>query len=311
MSTAEQLSPFKVYDVNIRELELFRHLASTLHFGRTSLECNITPSGLTRAIQRLEGDVGEPLFFRNNRTVYLTPAGDLFKNYCEETISNWHLFRSHLKSDTVLRGELSLYCSVTAILSILPQIFRRFRKTHPEVMIHVQTGDAAKALTKLQSRDVDISIAALPDHLPEGLDFIKLLETPLLFIFPKFFPETINYSHGVINWDRTPIILPAEGLSRTRAEKWFADKGISPYIYSQVSGNEAIIAMVSMGCGVGVVPRLVLDKSSLIHEVEVLEIRPRLKPFTVAACTFAKNKKNRLVESFWNIVETETAPKFK
>lgn len=297
--------------MNIRELELFRHLASTLHFGRTSQECNITPSGLTRTIQRLENDVGEPLFFRNNRSVHLTPAGMLFNEYCEETLSSWHLFRSHLKSDTVLRGELSLYCSVTAILSILPQIFRKFRKTHPEVMIHVQTGDAAKALNKLQAREVDISIAALPDHQPEDLEFIELLETPLLFIFPKFFPETIVYSGGTINWERTPVILPAEGLSRTRGEKWFADKGIRPYIYSQVSGNEAIIAMVSMGCGVGIVPRLVLDKSSLIDEVELLEISPLLKPFTVAACTFSRNKRNPLVQSFWNIVETAAAARFE
>ena len=296
--------------MNIRELELFRHLASTLHFGRTSLECNITPSGLTRTIQRLENDLGEPLFFRNNRSVHLTPAGMLFKEYCEESISNWHLFRSHLQSDTVLRGELSLYCSVTAILSILPKIFKRFRRTHPEVKIQLQTGDAAKALNKLQAREVDISIAALPDNQPEGLEFIELLETPLLFIFPKFFPETIIYSQGGINWERTPVILPAEGLSRTRAEQWFADKGIRPYIYSQVSGNEAIIAMVSMGCGVGIVPRLVLDKSSLINEVEILDISPQLKPFTVAACIFSKNKRNPLVQSFWNIVETEATARF-
>ncbi len=297
--------------MNIRELELFRHLASTLHFGRTSLECNITPSGLTRTIQRLESDVGESLFFRNNRSVQLTPAGMLFKDYCEETISNWHLFRSHLKSDTILRGELSLYCSVTAIASILPLIFRKFRKTNPEVTIHVQTGDAAKALTKLQSQEVDISIAALPDHQPEGLEFIELLETPLLFIFPKFYPESIIYTQGEINWHRTPVILPTDGLSRIRAEKWFADKGIRPYIYSQVSGNEAIIPMVCMGCGIGIVPQLVLEKSSLINEVEVLEISPRLKPFTVAACTFSKNKRNPLIQSFWNIVEAEATARIK
>jgi LysR family transcriptional regulator, positive regulator for ilvC len=295
--------------MNIRELELFRHLASTLHFGRTSLECNITPSGLTRTIQRLENDVGEQLFLRNNRSVQLTPAGLLFKEYCEETIGNWHLFRSQLKSDLVLRGELSLYCSVTAILSILPQIFRKFRTTHPEVMIRVQTGDAAKALNKLQSQEVDISIAALPDHRPDGLDFIRLTETPLLFILPRFFPETIVYCQGGIDWEKTPVILPADGLSRTRAEKWFADKGIRPYIYSQVSGNEAIIAMVGMGCGVGIVPRLVLEKSSLVNEVEVMDVDPRLTPFTVAACTIAKNKRNPLVQSFWNIVETAAAGK--
>lgn len=292
--------------MNIRDIELFRHLATSLHFGRTSLECNITPSGLTRTIQRLENEVGEPLFFRNNRSVGLTPAGLAFKEYCEETLSRWTVFRNTLKSDTVLRGEISLYCSVTAILSILPRIFGRFRKTHPQVMIHVQTGDAAKALNKLQTREVDIAIAALPDYQPEGLEFIELVQTPLLFILPKFFPEIISSRRGEIDWEKTPVILPSEGLSRTRGEKWFADKGIHPYIYSRVSGNEAIIAMVGMGCGVGIVPRLVLEKSSMNNEVEILEISPQLKPFTVGACTTAKNRRNPVVQSFWNIVETET-----
>lgn len=293
--------------MNIRDIQLFKHLASTLHFGRTSLECNITRSGLTRTIQRLEDEVGEPLLFRNNRSVSLSPAGMLFKEYCEESLGRWHLFKNQLKSDTVLRGELSLYCSVTAIHSILPHIFSRFRRTHPEVMIRVQTGDAAKALKKIQAREVDISIAALPDHLPEEIEFIELLETPLLFIYPRFFPETVIYSGDRIDWKKTPVILPTEGLSRTRGEKWFAEKSIYPYIYSQVSGNEAIIAMVSMGCGVGIVPRLVLEKSSLKNEVEILEIIPPLKPFIVGACTIAKNKENPVVRSFWSIVEKEVA----
>lgn len=297
--------------MNIRELELFKHLATTLHFGRTSIECNITPSGLTRTIQRLENDVGEALFFRNNRSVTLTPAGLFFKEYCEETIGRWSIFQNHLKSDTALRGELTLYCSVTAIFSILPRIFGRFRKTHPEVMIHVQTGDAAKALNRLQSREVDIAVAALPDHQPEGIAFIELLQTPLVFILAKSSPEIVNHSHGMIDWEKTPIILPAEGLSRSRGEKWFADKGIRPYIYAQVSGNEAIIAMVSMGCGLGIVPLLVLQKSSLKDEVEVVELAPRLTPFTVGVCTLEKNKRNPVVESFWDIVEKERADSFQ
>lgn len=297
--------------MNIRELELFKHLAMTLHFGRTSVACNITASGLTRTIQRLENQVGEPLFFRNNRSVSLTQAGLFFKEYCEETISRWAILQNRLQSDTTLRGELTLYCSVTAILSILPQIFGRFRKTHPEVTIHIQTGDAAKALPKLQAREVDIAVAALPDHQPEGFEFIELLQTPLVFILPISYPEIISYSQGMINWEKTPVILPTQGLSRQRGEKWFSEKGIHPRIYAQVSGNEAIIAMVSMGCGIGIVPLLVLEKSSLKSEVEVIEQTPQLTPFTVGVCTLRKNMRNPVVQSFWDIVEKEIAERFQ
>jgi LysR family positive regulator for ilvC len=294
--------------MNIRELELFKHLASSLHFGKSALECNITPSGLTRTIQRLESEIGEPLFFRNNRTVALTPAGTLFKDYCDETINRYHLFQNNLKSDTVLRGELTLYCSVTAILSILPKIFIKYRTTYPHVTLHIQTGDAANALNMLRTREVDIAIAALPDqHFPE-VEFLELTQTPLLFIYPKFFPETVCYKEDNIDWRKTPLIFPAKGLSRTRVERWFAEKGIRPYIYSQIAGNEAIIAMVAMGAGVGIVPQLVLEKSSLKNEVSVLQTSPHLKPFMVGACALTGSRKNHLVRSFWSIVEKEILP---
>jgi LysR family positive regulator for ilvC len=137
------------------------------------------------------------------------------------------------------------------------------------------------------------------------------VKTPLIFIAPRFFPETIRYSDKpgkIINWEKTPLILPNEGLSRTRTERWFNEKRITPNLYSQVSGNEAIIAMVGMGCGVGVVPRLVLDKSTLADEIDILEVTPRLKPFTVGGCTSTRNRNNPVVQSFWKVLaETVTA----
>jgi LysR family positive regulator for ilvC len=72
--------------MNIRELNLFLHLSSTLHFGQSSRACNITRSGLTRTIQRLEQELGELLFLRDNRSVVLTRAGELFRDYAEHVM---------------------------------------------------------------------------------------------------------------------------------------------------------------------------------------------------------------------------------
>lgn len=287
--------------MNIRELKLFRHLAGTLHFGRTSQACNITPSGLTRSMQRLENELGRQLFHRDKRSVSLTPAGQLFREYAEETIHRWSELQNNLSHDKVLRGELSLYCSVTAILSILPAIFRKFREAHPEVVLHLQTGDAAKALYKLYNGEADISVAALPDQQPDGLDFIELIQTPLIFIAPANHHETLVYKDGDIDWRHTPLIVPERGLSRDRVDRWLSEKQITPNISSQVAGNEAIIAMVGMGCGVGVVPRLVLEQSVLREQVQILDVIPRLASFSVGVCTAAKNRCNPVIEAFWEI----------
>ena len=49
--------------MDIRTLELFLHLAGSLHFSRTSQVCNLSASALTRVIQRLETDVGKTAFY--------------------------------------------------------------------------------------------------------------------------------------------------------------------------------------------------------------------------------------------------------
>ncbi len=289
--------------MDIRELQLFKHLSGTLHFGRTSQACNITPSGLTRTIQRLEDELGKKLFVRDKRSVELTEAGRIFQGYAEDVLQRWDELQNSLSGDGVLRGELSLYCSVTAILSILPAILERFRKTYPEIQIHLQTGDAAMAIAKLQNREVDVTIAAVPDKLPNRLEFIKIIKTPLIFIGPRGFPDTVIKKGETIDWQKTPLIMAERGLSRERVERWFAEKGVVPNIYAQVAGNEAIITMVSLGCGVGVIPELVLEKSPLQDKVFILPIDPQLEPFSVGVCTVEKNRLKPIVQAFWESVE--------
>ena len=287
--------------MDLEELKLFRHLAESLHFGRTSRACHVTPSALTRTIQRIEAEVGERLFDRDNRSVRLTRAGEGLKQYAEESIERWKTLKESLASDTALHGDISLYCSVTAAYSILPGILSRFRKACPEVHIKLQTGDAAQGVARLRNNEVEVIIDALPDKQAHGLEFMPLTETPLVFIAPLTFPETVIRDGPEIDWRKTPLIVAEQGLSRERIDRWFAAKKILPNIYAQVAGNEAIIAMVSLGCGVGVVPLLVLEKSPLQEQIAVLDVSPRLAPFSLGVCTVKKNLRNPKIRAFWEI----------
>jgi len=290
--------------MNIRDLRLFKHLSGTLHFGQSSRACHVTPSALTRIIQRLEEELGEALFLRDNRSVTLTAAGKIFRSYADDVIQRYDVLQGDLSMEDVLEGEISLYCSVTAAYSILPVIFQKFRSIHPDVHITLQTGDAALALTKLQNREVDITVAALPDSLPERVKFLKILETPLVFIVPSAFPETVQYRQEKVDWSKTPVITANFGLSRERTDRWFYEKDIVPNIYAQVAGNEAIIAMVALGCGVGVVPGLVLEKSPLKGQIDVLSVSPELESFSIGICTMKNNMRLPQVNAFWEITSS-------
>ncbi len=287
--------------MDIRNLKLFRHLADTLHFARTSQACYITPSALTRVIQRMEAEVGEKLFIRDNRSVELTSAGMAFKRYADDVLRRWNRLHDELSSDDILQGELSLYCSVTAAYGILPSVMARYRKTHPRVRIHLETGDAAKALQKLSNQEADVAIAALPDTLPKDLVFHTISRTPLVFIAPLQYPDIVIQTADGIDWEQTPLIIPDRGLSRDRIDQWFAKENFIPNIYSQVAGNEAIIVMISLGCGIGLVPRMVLEKSPFFKQVKILSGTPVLPPFVIGLCTRKKNLVNPRVKALWSM----------
>ncbi len=297
--------------MDIQTLRLFSHLAKGLHFGRTSRACNISPSALTRTVQRLEEELGEQLFVRDNRSVSLTQAGEYVLAYAEDVLQRREQLQVQLARSRDLRGTISLYCSVTAAYSVLPSIFQQFRAAYPNVHIKLQTGDAAKALTRLQNRETDLAIAALPEKLPERLEVLRLTETPLIFIEPTHYPDTVCYqiNNSTVDWQKTPIIMPDSGLSRQRLERWFAEKKIVPNIYAEVAGNEAIITMVGLGCGVGVVPQLVLDKSPTQDQVKQLAPSPKLAPFSIAICVMKKKVQSPQVLAFWEIAAQITGEK--
>ena len=75
--------------MDIRALEHFLTLAETLHFGRTSRLCHISPSALSRSIRQLEQEVGTTLLYRDNRRVSLTREGERFRDYARQAVSDW------------------------------------------------------------------------------------------------------------------------------------------------------------------------------------------------------------------------------
>jgi LysR family positive regulator for ilvC len=95
------------------------------------------------------------------------------------------------------------------------------------------------------------------------------------------------------------MILPETGLARQRADRWFRELGVKPRIYAQVAGNEAIVSMVSLGFGVGVVPEIVLDASPLSEQVTMLRVTPALAPYEVGLFTLEKKLRSPLVRAFW------------
>jgi LysR family positive regulator for ilvC len=294
--------------MDTKSLKLFLNLAETLHFGRASELSHISVSALSRNIMQLEESLGVKLFERDNRSVTLTKAGKDFTHYANETINQWDIIRSSLQeSSQTLSGELSVYCSVTASYSFLYDILRKFRLAYPQVEIKLHTGDSEHALNKTLSGTEDITMGARPQRLPQGVGFKAIASSPLIFIAPKENTELIALANIQTpslmqeNWQKIPMILSEQGVARKNANLWFNDINVTPNIYAQVAGNEAIVSMVSLGFGIGIVPKIVLNNSPLKESVEIVTPPVELPPFNIGLFTLEKKLKNPLVQAFWEL----------
>lgn len=290
--------------MDIKAIQLFVNLAEELHFARAAQRSHLSASAATRAIQRLEDEVGAQLLERDNRTVRLTRSGREFLDYARNALQSWQQVQHRLsEQQQVPQGELRLYCSVTAAYSVLVDILPLLRQRYPAIEIHVNTGDQALAIQRIADSEEDLAVAAFPGSLPPSLAFQPMSDSPLVCIAPTVDCQVREQltSMQEIDWSALPMIIAETGLARTRLENWFADNRMQPNVYAYVSGHEAIVSLVALGFGIGVVPQLVLENSPLRDKIDVLPNGPQLEPFNIGLVARRQRLGDPVVKAVWEL----------
>lgn len=292
--------------MDTRTLSVFLSVADTLNFSRSSELLHMSVSAVSRTIRRLEDELGQPLLERDNRSARLTAAGREFREYARHAVAEWQQLRRKLGSEAELAGEVSLYCSVTATYSVLAPILEAFRASHPSVEIMMHTGDQADGISRILEGQDDVAVSGRPPRLAGRLEFLPLLESPLQFCAPAADCAVRDLivtgeGNGGIDWESVPFIVPERGVTKEMLDDWFSARGIRPRIYAQVAGHEAIVAMVSLGLGVGIAPQLVIEASGMGSSVSPVEVPDGLPPLSIGLCSLGQRLANPLVKSFWDV----------
>ncbi|MDX3773444.1 HTH-type transcriptional activator IlvY [Chromatiaceae bacterium AAb-1] len=289
--------------MDIRSAQLFLHLAGSLNFAKTSEQMHVSPSTLTRVIQRQEEELGSTLFSRDKRSVSLTSAGKRFQQFVRLWLAEWHQLQQDLSlTSAELTGEIRVFCTVTASYSHLPAILDKFRLLCPKAEINLVTGDAALALEKVRQDEADVALAVYPPQLPSNVAFSSIARLPLFFVAPVI-PCKVNdlLSKEPVPWQDIPVILPEHGPARSRFDKWLKDTGITPRIVAKVDGHEAMVSMVALGTGIAIAPDAVVNNSPVRDRVRKLDSGYQFEAFDLGICTLANKLKEPLIKAFWQV----------
>ena len=291
------------------ELAAFLHLSESLRFSKSAKALNMSASALTRCIQRIETDLGQPVLERSRREVALTRAGEILRDYARAHMAaHAHLLESLAAETRAPTGELRIACTVTACHSVLPKLLARFRDRYPGIHLQLSTSDAASCMQRLENDEADVAVVPEPDAPPAELRFVRLAFTELSLIAPTTDKELSRRAAlGGMHWRGLPVILPRRGLDRARIDAWFDARSAQPEIYAEVEGNEAILAMVALGCGVGIVPELVRKDSPLRGRIELVAVAKPPRGYHVSLCAKERTLVRRTVAALWELAPSSAS----
>ncbi len=255
--------------MDFHELAAFRVLAREKHFAHAAAALNMSPSALSRLVARLEAESGYRLIDRDTRTVRLTREGEEFLSFTQEVLLRRGDLPARLAASAgQLGGSVRLYASVTACYSIVPPFAEALHRTWPSLRLEVETGDPAEGARRVREEQADIAVSALPAGGYPDLDSWSVYRTPLVFASSTRGPWHLSNPARLEDLEAIPLILPRAGLARERLDRAQRKAGIAPQIAAETAGNEALLALVRLGLGIGLVPSLVLEQGPFADGLE-------------------------------------------
>ena len=253
------------------ELEAFVTLSRLLHFGRAADKINLSPSALSRLIERLEQETDTVLLDRSSRQVTLTEDGKVFAAFAQEMLDKRDDLASALsKEKNEVSGTLHVYASVTACYTVLPLFIKKLTAKFPAIHLSIETGDPAGALRAVREGRAALAVDAIPDDGIATMETVSVIKTPLVYAAATDGPYTHVDGSPQDIVSSVPLVLPKAGLARDRFDKWTKSRNVHPIIAAETEGNEAILAIAQLGLGIGLVPQIVLEygpykKGFVIH----------------------------------------------
>jgi len=245
--------------MEIHQLRYFLAVADEGHFSRAAEKVHVAQPSLSQQIQKLEAEVGQPLFDRLPRAVLLTEAGKRFRGFAQRILVNVaDAQRCIDESKGQAVGKLVVGAIPTIAPYLLPRLLPRFQQTHPNVALEVVEDVTENLARSLEDGEVDLGLLSSCDS-PE---FFRepLGEEALLVAVPAGHRLTKKER---VTWrdlkpERFLALHRAHCLSR-QVEEFYSTHGLHPELSVRGAQLNTIVGMVGAGMGVSLVPQMMAE----------------------------------------------------
>lgn len=246
----------KGINMDVNKYILFVRAAQTGNLSKAAAQLNYSQTAASHMISSMEEELGIKLLYRGRNGVSLTEEGERIYSLAKELVEKEDAIRILAGEENIHHGKIRVGVITSIAVKWMPQIILEFRKLYPFVELYMNDAINYEVMKDWFSKDViDCAFTAESGKKDNA---IPLVEDPYYVIMPINHPLSQYETITPQLLKGETFVIPSEGTSYAVGKILRQAKGklMEP---TGFLSDQAAIAMVRGGCGISILPKLVLD----------------------------------------------------
>jgi len=239
--------------MEMHQIRYFLAVCRTLNFTKAAEECHVAQPSLTRAVQKLEEELGGPLFHRERANTHLTELGRLMMPHLEQTFAAAQAAKSLATS--VRKGQVApLRLAVDHSVPMKPVVdmLSALRRSIEGVEVTLGAGTRQRVIENILDGDFDLLIASQAGEQDERIRSWVLFREQCRVVVSKGHPFASEDTITLGQLDGVSMIERIECCLHRKFRDACAAKGVKPEIRHRAASEDQLQRMIAAGFGLGI-----------------------------------------------------------
>ncbi|MDC7862922.1 LysR family transcriptional regulator [Pantoea ananatis] len=195
------------------EIRYFLAVANAGSLSAASEQLFIAVSAISRQIQRLEAQVGVPLFDRHARGMVLNEAGEIFAHHVRKNMLDMEYALAEIKGlKAVRRTLIRLVCTDGLAFTLLPRMIAAFRENNPGILFEIKVASPQGVSELIRNGDCDLALQ-FSLHAEHGVEILGSWPAPVLIVMHQGHPLASAPQVTLSNISHYPLALPQQNTT--------------------------------------------------------------------------------------------------
>jgi DNA-binding transcriptional LysR family regulator len=249
--------------LEFRDVKAFIEVANHLGFTRASEHSHLSQPSLSKAVKKLEEQLGVELFDRSTRHLLLTDAGKIVYQQGQQALASLQALPALLQElNDGTTGEIRIGIPPLIGTLFFPQIARTFHTHYPNIKLELFEHGALLIEQLVVESQIDVGIIVLPTDKSIFHTYSFINDEFLLYIRNDH-PLANRKAVELIELKDEQFILFSKGFAlHEHIINACTDAGFIPSVSYESSQWDLILELVASNLGIALLPKSIAEKQN-------------------------------------------------